>query len=146
MHFTHLALAVLVMDLCFNRDEAGENERKVEVKVALQMLESAGNPSPLLNRSLSSLREVLERHEVHLPDWPPSPNFRVAGLPETEPNGSGPFSNVQMQSAQLGLDTFLDDSLDASFDEAWQGAIQSEANLDLSTWDNLFSALDSRPF
>lgn len=52
VHFTHLALVVMVMDLCFNRDESDQAEIKGEVKVALQILENAKEVSSFLNRSL----------------------------------------------------------------------------------------------
>jgi hypothetical protein len=133
VHFTHLALVVMVMDLCFNGDESGEDERRVEVKAALQMLEDdARDVSPLLSRSLSSLCEILQKYNVYLPDLAAS----------TEPQGSSdPLNDVHMQSTQLDLDAH-----DTSSDQFWQIATQSETNLDLDTWDNLFSALDSRPF
>lgn len=57
VHFTHLALVVMAMDLCFNREQADEAEAKAEVKAALQMFENARNASPLLDRFLSSLSD-----------------------------------------------------------------------------------------
>jgi hypothetical protein len=35
---------------------------------------------------------------------------------------------------------------EASFDNFWQIANQTEMDFGAATWDNIFSALDSRPF
>ncbi|CZR68279.1 uncharacterized protein PAC_18178 [Phialocephala subalpina] len=150
MHFTHLALVVMIMDLCFNREQADEEEIKAEVKTALKMFEDTSNPSPLPGRFLSSLSDVLLKHEVHLTD-PTSNNVTVAGFAEEmildTPNTCNPLDEDQIQFPQLGLDmqdpsVTLDAS--ASFDEFWQNAMQSEHDLDSHAWDDLFSGLDSR--
>lgn len=52
VHYTHLALVVMVMDLCFNRDEADEVQIKGEVKRALQMFEDGKG-------DIASTREIL---------------------------------------------------------------------------------------
>ena len=147
VHFTHLALVVMVMDLCFNRNETDEAEIKAEVTAALQLFENAQNTSPLLNRFFSSLNEVLQKHKVHLTDLSSSATKRFDGFA----NGLSPdtFNDMpdddQMQFTQpaAGLqETGL--SLNTSFDEFWQIAMQGEPTSDSLTWDNLFSALDSR--
>ncbi|KAF4633565.1 hypothetical protein G7Y89_g4544 [Cudoniella acicularis] len=156
LHFTHLALVVMVMDLCFNRDEADEGAIKGEVKAALEMFEDRRNVSPLLGRFLGSLSEVLVKHEVQLTDSSTlaiNSSDNVVGFTPHESmvdvfNNPSNFGDVQMQfTQQLGLD--MGDSgvvaLDTSFDEFWQTAMQGETNPDSLTWDNLFSALDSRP-
>ena len=43
VHYTHLALVVIVMDLCFNKNEPDHEERKGEVKAALNTLEALFN-------------------------------------------------------------------------------------------------------
>ena len=148
VHFMHLALIVLVMDLCFNRDEADEAEIKAEVKAALNMFEDTRHVSPLLGRFLSSLYHILQKHNVYLAD-PLTPAMnRVARFGhETNSDAHNAPDDDQMQSTQLGLNV-LDPEVafhNISFEEFWQSAIQSEPNLDLSAWDNLFSTLDSRP-
>jgi hypothetical protein len=128
VHFTHLALVVLVMDSCFNRDETDEAEIKTEVKAALRMFESARDVSPLLGRSLSSLDDMLQKHNVHLNDTGTSRN------------------DDQMQFTQHDPDLHLPGAtLDTSLDQFWQIAVQSDPNLHSLAWNNLFSALDSRP-
>ena len=148
VHFTHLALVVMAMDLCFNRDEADEAEIRAEVNAAFQMLEDARNASPLLGRFLGSLSDVLRKHKVHLTDQSTSATNNVAGFANEIMLDAfnSPSDDDQMQSTLLGLD--MQESgvtLDTSFDEFWQIAMQGEPNPNLLTWDNLFSALDSRP-
>ena len=147
IHFMHLALVVLVMDLCFNRDEADETEIKEEVKAALQMFEDTRHVSPLLGRFLSSLRHILQKHKVYLTEPLTSTTNRFASfVNETNPDVLNPSEDDQMQFTQLGLDVYGPGvTFDTSFDEFWQSAIQSEPNPDLLAWDNLFSALDTRP-
>jgi hypothetical protein len=124
VHFTHLALVVMAMDLCFNRDAADASVIKAEVREALRMFEDATYASPLLERFLGSLREVLGRYGVVLDD-------------------SALEVHEQMQTTQQELDTGM--PMDTSFDDFWQIAMQGEQNPDSLTWDHLFSALDSRP-
>jgi len=148
VNFTHLSLVVMVMDLCFNRDEADEAEIKTEVEVALQMFEDASNVSPLLGRFLSSLRDVLRKHQVQLTDPLMIATDSVAEFSHdiTLAAFNNPSNYDQVQFTRLGLGIpDSDAALNASFDEFWQIAMQGEPNPDLLTWDNLFSALDSRP-
>ena len=141
VHFTHLALVVMVMDLCFNQDEADEAKIKAEVKAALQMFEDSRKASPLLGRFLSSLSDVLRKHKVHLSN--PSTLATNEIMLDAFNN---PSDDDQMQSTQIGME--MQDPgvpLDTFFDDFWQIAMGGEPNPDSLIWDNLFSALDSRP-
>ncbi|TVY83734.1 putative transcription factor lepB [Lachnellula suecica] len=146
VHFMHLALVVLVMDLCFNRGEADEALIKAEVRAGLQVFEDTKHISPLLGQFLSSLRHTLQKHKVYLND-PLAPTGK--GFVSVDEGNSDTFNSsaddtmdfVQHEISGNGLDI----ALDPSFDEFWQTAMQSEPNLDLEAWDNLFSALDTRP-
>lgn len=139
VHFTHLAIAVMVMDLCFNKGEADEAEIKADVKKALQIFEDARDLCPLLDRYLNSFNEILEKHHVYLTD-------RSGSVQETGPGAFDTANDAQMQSAQFGGDVHdVGLGLDTSFDDFWLNAFQSEPNLDSLTWDSIFSALDSQP-
>ena len=148
VHFTHLALVVMVMDLCFNKDETGEADIKSEVKAALQMFEESQNASPLLGRFLSSLSEVLQKHKVHLTETSTMTPNDVAGSANQVMLGSAnPADGSQMQATELGMDMQdLDVAFDTSLEDFWQSVMHGDPNLDSFTWDNLFSTLDSRPF
>jgi hypothetical protein len=144
VHFIHLGLVIMVMDLCINQDVPGEEGRKAEVKATLEMLEGARNISPILGRSLDSLYEVLKKYNVSL-SANVSPDSKE--VPETvlepEIGDFDPLYHVYMQSTQLGIHGL---SPGTNFDEFSQNSTQFETDLSLITWDNLFSAVDSRPF
>lgn len=153
IHTTHLALVVMVMDLCFNKTEVDESEMKAEVKAALQMFEDSRNASPLLNRLLSSLSEVLRKHKVELPTTSTLEINNAAGSSNgvalhAFDNPSDEDAMQSMATTRRGLDGMQDAefALDTPFDEFWQIALQGEPHPDSVSWDNLFSSLDSRPF
>ncbi|KAH8697891.1 fungal-specific transcription factor domain-containing protein [Talaromyces proteolyticus] len=144
VHFIHLALVVMVMDLCINKDIPGEEGRKEEVKATLEILERARDISPILGRSLDSLYEVLRKYNVSLSVTLSADAKEVPELtPDTEIGSLDPLYHVYMQSTQLELHGL---GPGTNFDGVSQNSPQFEANLDLITWDNLFSAVDSRPF
>jgi hypothetical protein len=135
VHYMHLALVVLVMDLCFNRDETDEAEVKAEVKAGLQMFEDTQHVSPLLGQFLTSLRQILYKHNVSLSLLPhPNPNHLLStttttttttATPAYEP-GLYPYSNTDTGT---GTCTFANPSPNTH---------QHQPNLDFSqtTWGN----------
>lgn len=147
VHYTHLALAIQIMDLCFNKSEPDHNERKREVLTALEMLDGARTISPLLNRSLNSVVEVLQKHQVLLSG---------DGLPSSSPQRSAqqprevniyPFESAEGNLSEHDLETEEGTfAITPSINEFWQNANQFEIEFDSATWDDLFSTLDSRPF
>ncbi|KAI0438328.1 fungal-specific transcription factor domain-containing protein [Xylaria telfairii] len=147
VHYTHLALAIQVMDLCFNKSEADHNARKREVLITLEMLDGARTLSPLLNRSLNSVVEVLQKHQVLLSeDGLVGSNSQKSAQQPHEVNPY-PFESAEVNPFQhdweTGEGTF---AITPSINEFWQNANQFEMEFDSTTWDDLFSTLDSRPF
>lgn len=137
VHFTHLALVVMVMDLCFNKNEVDEAEIKGDVKAALQIFEDARDASPLFNRCLSSLGAILQKHKVYLTD-----DLRCM----TYNNAFGTSVDAPVELTQSdGQEHNRSVALDASLDKFWEMAFQGEPNIDSLAWDNLFSAIDTRP-
>ncbi|KAI1804647.1 hypothetical protein F4811DRAFT_570889 [Daldinia bambusicola] len=147
MHYMHLALVVMVMDLCFNRREADEANIKTKLRDAFQKFDDDRHVSPLPRHFLSSLREILQKHGVHLTNQPAVPGTGgTSGI--TDGISSNSFNLVQEVSMRPELGLYFhnaEDGQEGSFDEFWQFAMQSEMNLDSTTWDSLFSALDTRP-
>ncbi|KAH8645502.1 hypothetical protein BX600DRAFT_165697, partial [Xylariales sp. PMI_506] len=148
VHFTHLALVILVMDLCFNRDVIDADARRLEVKTALEMLECSKDASPLIVRSLSSVYEILERHKIRLFEQessiasmePPSSLRSRAERPSL-------IQNIPMEPSERSIDTGTPyPTLDTSFDEFWDLVAHTEPDFDADDWDALFSALNARPF
>ncbi|KAI1411559.1 fungal-specific transcription factor domain-containing protein [Hypoxylon sp. FL1857] len=147
MHYTHLALVVLVMDLCFNKDETDEAEIKAEVKAAFQRFEDARDISPLPGRFLGSLRNILQKHKVYLTDPPDPITHDVTGFTdEIMPDSFNlpEIDRVQFNEPSMGINE-PEAIPDISFDEFWHFASHGEPNPDSFTWDSLFSSLDARP-
>ncbi|KAI3325840.1 fungal-specific transcription factor domain-containing protein [Xylariaceae sp. AK1471] len=147
VHYTHLALVILVMDLCFNKDEADNEERKGEVLAALQMLEGTRSISPLLSRSLDSVVQVLHKHQVYLSGEGPTSHNAHSIAQEVHEGGADDFDNTQVNFLQRDVD---DEegifTIDPSINEFWQSANHLEMDFNSAKWDTLFSNLDSRPF
>ncbi|KAI1085937.1 hypothetical protein F5B19DRAFT_487838 [Rostrohypoxylon terebratum] len=146
MHYTYLALVIMVMDLCFNKDEVDEVQMKMEIQTALKEFEDARRRSSHPGRFLGSLCEIMRKHNVYLVEPPATVDSSVPQfVSEDIPDAFG-FANDQMQPNQVGLEmNSLDVAMDTSFDDFWNFASQAEPNLDSLTWDNLFSTLDTRP-
>lgn len=145
IHYMHLAVVVMVMDLCFNRDEADEAEIKVDVRTALKRFQDARGVSPLPGRFLRSLCEILRKYKVYLvvPQTSTTDDAELAC--ETRREMSSFDDQVQSNHYGADADVHGSDVVDPSFDEFWQFVVQSEPNLDSTPWDTMFSALDSRP-
>ncbi|TAQ84486.1 hypothetical protein B7494_g7197 [Chlorociboria aeruginascens] len=142
VRFIHFAMVVMVMDLCFNKDQTDGAEIKSEVKAALQKFESVKEISPLLSLSVSSLNSILQKHKVFLFDTTTTNEIVHKGTP----NVFNTTGDNQMQSAERRPDVHEQSvALDTSFDQFWQFAVESEPNLDSLAWDNFFSALDTQP-
>lgn len=134
---TYLALLVIVMDLCVNRDAPDEEGRKIEVGEIIARLERLRPTSPLLGRCLDALENILLKHRIMLQEpvlWSASDNdpLRNPTTPDDMPVG--------------GIEEVPVD-LDLPFDNFWRtmtAQIENESNA--VDWDSMFSTLDSRPF
>ncbi|KAI0098933.1 hypothetical protein GGR51DRAFT_576799 [Nemania sp. FL0031] len=147
VHYTHLALVILVMDLCFNKHEPDHEERKREVLATLRVLEGARSISPLLNRSLDSVVEVLRKHRVYLAGETLAEGDHDSRTARQDDESSAyAFEDAEKSPPWLDLDVEGSLTIDPSINEFWQNVNQSQMDFDMSTWDTLFSSLDSRPF
>ncbi|KAI8945745.1 fungal-specific transcription factor domain-containing protein [Xylaria longipes] len=147
VHYTHLALAIQVMDLCFNKGEADRDDNKRELLITLQMLDGARTISPLLNLSLNSVVEVLRKHRVWLSGEGLTSGSHQSSAQQSHEVYQHPFESTEIPPSQnnleIGEGMF---TMTPSINEFWQSANQFEMEFDSGTWDNLFSTLDSRPF
>lgn len=141
VHYTHLAIVVLVMDLCFNKGATDEEEVKADVRETLRIFEGIRDRSPLLSRSLSALNGILQKHNVDLggTSGASSSNlsteaYERAALDRTTPPTQDPVPNFYDSGFHF----------DPSFSDFWNTEMEGELELDSATWDTLFSALDSR--
>jgi hypothetical protein len=135
VHYTHLALVVLVMDLCFNKTAEDHGQVRQDVAAAMQQLDGVGHLSGLIGRSLDALRAVLENHHV--------PVDQDSLVPVGEPlfsSGSGGEQGGDF--VQSGYDAMMPGAF------VWESIVQQDAayGLDSVAWDTLFSSLDTHPF
>lgn len=146
-HYVHLAMVVLVMDLCVNKDQADDGAIKEEVKAGLQMFEDAQDVYPLLGRFISSINGILRKHKVYLTDLPSTSSDRcVRSGDAVDSRPFGPTDGEHLQLSNLQLDmTDLSDIPELTFDEFWERTMQVEPNDEVLAWDDMFSTLDSRP-
>lgn len=154
-HQIFLATTVLVMDLCFNKDEVQEEERKTEVWEACRMLEAIKEHSSTAAKFLDSMTDVLRKYKVHLTNPEPSNTHNgedqtlsaaTTVVPPT--SGSDGATQQMFDDAPTTWDQTLqkDPSLtiDSDFEQVLQSYIELGPSLDMPNWDSLFSDLDSK--
>lgn len=71
IHFIHLALSILIIDLCFNQFQTDVAQIKEDIKAAFKIFGDAKVVSPLLRESLVSLEAVPQRNNIDLTDASP---------------------------------------------------------------------------
>ena len=134
VHFVFSATMVLVMDLCFNKIEGQDEQRRAEVMNACKTLENAREQSTMARRFLESLLEILRKHKIRLPinsaglidtsnressEAPPPPMIVTPNTVET----ASPYEVVQNGNAWVPNDQKdLDGSL--PFDDVWQNYME----------------------
>jgi hypothetical protein len=123
VHYMHLALVVLVMDLCVNRGMADDAQIKAEVKAGIKMFEHGYERHPLLYKVSHSLQATLRKHNVYL-------------------NGTATAVERAGEMSGMDVEPYLSDT---DFDTFWQGLMQEDLKMDLNTWDDVFSDVDLRP-
>lgn len=148
VHYTHLALTVMAMDVCFNKDEDDAAARRHEIQEALHMLGRDRHISPLLSRCLDTLHHILCKHGVQFAQLAPLTGDCVL-------RGDTAFNGPQMNLSEDGLDTFLTNPeqssgdlnlfIDASHNDIWRLANEPGVEFTPITWDTIFSGLDTRP-
>lgn len=146
-HYMHLALVILVLDLCFNKKEAEGAAIKAEFKSWLQVFEDCQLIRVHMDRSLESLRHVLQKHSVSFGGFSTSLPENVAlsldnALQSSPDTIENPSIHFTFSGSEPPTTNFR---FDATLDDMWQNALHDDADLDLGDWDNFFSALDSQP-
>jgi hypothetical protein len=152
LHHLFWAITILVMDLCYNKTEGNEADRRAEVKEACNMLESDQNRSLMVNEFLQSLMDILRRHGVGLETL--ESDIQVAKQHENgfaaraiQPSGELNVSN-KIDSLEgdrrykNGPSILQQQPIESDFDKLWSTFIEHGSNLDALDWDELFSDLD----
>ncbi|KAJ5175127.1 uncharacterized protein N7482_001004 [Penicillium canariense] len=141
-----MAIIVLLIDLCHNKsfgpDE--EQERRLEIRNALGILEEGKSQSPFADRLLDTFNSILQRNKVPLPTERKSASHsKISNGPIQDASvGSAP---TPVPSSEADLEPTSTDPALPSFDDLWQ---TFDTNADPSTlfdWNTLLSELDA-PF
>lgn len=146
VYHVFMATIVLVMDLCFNRNEGNDDVRKSEVAEACTILEEAASQSCLAREFLQSLMDIMRKHKVHLhhqsgeaaEDPHPGQGLPGSEIPDiakvTEPEETRLLHSFF--PPQDNSQNYLSD-----FDAIWKDYVELGPNMDVPEWDNLFSEL-----
>ncbi|KAF2458646.1 hypothetical protein BDY21DRAFT_208118 [Lineolata rhizophorae] len=151
IHQIFMATTVLVMDICLNKDQGLEDQRKADVMGALKILEDAVERSAMAKKFLDSLLATLRKHKVRLQNL---------GTTSTRSDERPPSAASALQHQKDPLDASnpafeasnsFDPSLSqvpiepgANIDEIWQTCMQMEPFVDSQNWDIILSDLDPR--
>jgi hypothetical protein len=142
-----MAVVVLSMDLCVNRDCGNDEERKAEIQKGFKILEDARSHSSAADTFLESLMAVLRKHRVLFQQQEPSATSTADAMTKLcgQPSFSGGILNWPQPSVDNSVDTSSlqpDPTLD--FGDVWQTYFDFGANFNPSDWDALFSDLNVR--
>ena len=153
IHFVFSAIMVLVMDLCFNKVEGQDEERRAEVLNACKILENAREQSAMASRFLDSLLGILRKHKIRLPinsagliDVPGgSISEGATALTTHTPSSMETISSYEVVQRSntwiFGPKRDLDGGL--GFDDVWQNYIEQGGNFENMDWDHLMSDINS---
>lgn len=145
LHCVCMAIIVLLMDLCLNRNLPVEDDRELRMEIlgAFSVLEEAKGQTPFAERILESFYSVMKRYNIPFG----SSEAGVASRTDGRDHNTQPSVPIQHLPGTLpGDDTsqaVFDPAL-PSFDDLLQ---EFDMNVDPMTldWDTLFSELES-PF
>ncbi len=148
IHYVFLATVVLVMDLCFNKVDGQDVQRKAEVMDACKMLEEASDQSAIAGQFLASLMDILKKHKIHLLSPDPakllfSTGSAITRAEHASPSGESLFHEPAggntgpkpYQKQQLGGESELD--------QIWQEYVELQPSSEVLDWEHLFTDLDS---
>jgi hypothetical protein len=151
LHHLFWATAVLVMDICYNKTNAAdEEERRAEVAAACKMLDVGKEHSGMAKKFLQSLMNILRKHGVRVQPEPQHPRaiqqntvVSVAECAIPEILTATEMAWVEENAAQTmdGLDFQDQFTQDLDFDKMWSSYIDYGANMDAAEWDKLFTDL-----
>lgn len=140
-HHLFFAAIALVLDLCFNHVPDKDDERRAEVLTACKMLAEAKDRSPIANKFVDSLMNVLRKHKVALePTGPGKQEAPVVTAGEIGADAGRDGQAGLQDDWHLDFDTLPNQSGD--FEEIWQSYVDYGRELEVPDWEKLFSGLD----
>jgi hypothetical protein len=142
IHTLFLATAVLVMDLCFNKTEGLEDQRRTEVVEACRMLQEAEEASVMGYKFLKSLMDILIKYRIKLPDS----NETIASHGKNTNLDADLLSGDSSSAPGSEKMAYILESSNEfnNLDELWQDFMNTELMQGPKDWDYLYSALDER--
>ncbi|KAB8204827.1 hypothetical protein BDV34DRAFT_196715 [Aspergillus parasiticus] len=145
LHTYFLATAVLVMDLCLNKEGGSSEDRRQEIVDACRVLQEAEATSPMASRFLKSLMDILQKYQIQVLPATTVPDVRPLSANNGASGVSDPdLSNRDLVNPSQILPSTYDPLENANIDDLWQNFINLDQNCSPGSWDHLFSALDSR--
>jgi len=129
-----IAVIVLLLDICFNKNAGNVDARKAEAIDAYKLLESARVQSPMEANVLESLKRILSKHHVRLPG--------LSGeRAETQESTSSSFTTGTLGDQMLG-DRYNSVEFQES-DNIEFKHFNFDGGMDMD-WNSLFTDLDSQ--
>ncbi|KAE8360074.1 hypothetical protein BDV27DRAFT_135130 [Aspergillus caelatus] len=134
------ATAVLVMDLCINKDEDNEGRRQ-EVMEACGVLKQAEETSPVAGQFLKSLINILHKYHIQV-----SPAVTPRPVPTGSCSHLSPATLYPTVPSTIDGNDMWPSYLEGmgNFDRMWQSFIDLGDSDVVTNWDDMFSALDAR--
>ncbi|KAE8393437.1 hypothetical protein BDV23DRAFT_36435 [Aspergillus alliaceus] len=136
-----LATAVLIIDLCINKDEDNEGRRQ-EVMEACYVLKQAEESSSIAGRFLKSLIDILHKYEIRV-----SPEITPRPAPTGSNSNADPTDICTAAPSTTDGNVLWPNSLEqgiSDIDGMWQSFIELGNSGDVTSWDDIFSALGTR--
>lgn len=127
-HHIFFATIALVMDLCFNREEGGdETERKAEVSRAMGIMSLAQERSLVAKKFLEGIRDVLAKYRIDLDS---------EGVQQTA------IATSSADSVAEETSLFIPEPQASDFDDIWQTYFEAPT-FEVPGWDELFNDVES---
>ncbi|KAL4966158.1 uncharacterized protein BDV14DRAFT_208395 [Aspergillus stella-maris] len=152
VHQVFMAVVMLVLDVCYNKDDLLDEKRREEALDAVRMLRRAQQSSALVKEGIDAMMGVLGRHYRSAPGnggFPSElgalenhglapPPVAVSGAPVHPPADR----NAESHSINGELENGTDDAKD--LEEIWAELIDNGGNLDfeMDDWTGLFTDLN----
>ncbi|KAL4909554.1 hypothetical protein BDW74DRAFT_174756 [Aspergillus multicolor] len=148
MHHVFMAAVILLLDVCYNRDDILDEKRKEEVLTACRMLSKAQQSSALVREGINGMMDVLQQHYKS-----GASTINTAVHPRTGATLEGPGTlsarssgnamhsppTIQATPSAPGLDS--KPAEDRELEDIWTEFIDSGGTMDFETddWTELFT-------
>ncbi|RDW78884.1 Zn(II)2Cys6 transcription factor [Aspergillus mulundensis] len=135
MHHVFMAAVILLLDVCYNRDDILDEKRKEEVLAACRMLNKARQSSALVKEGIDAMMGVLQEHcKSEMPAMPPTLETQLPpSVSEHAVHLHVPLPSPPVSSEQTPQNRDLED--------IWAELIDYGGNMDFGTddWTGLFT-------